>query len=248
MVEKDTTKPTFTGGPRPWKAGSTGATSVTVTLTASEVGTLYWVAYAASAAAPADATALINDATRDTAPSSVVARSATAGVDVSTDAVEIALTRAYKEYQLHFYAVLQDAAQNTSDLSTKIDITTATTVKYTCENGTARTGTPGGSSDIVACQSCSTGFTLKGTPGADNTTCVEDTPTARYTCDNGTPVDGHPQRHQQCEECKACTTGFALSAEKKCVQDSTAPTFTAGPALKAGTIGATSVTVTLTAR
>ena len=61
---------------------------------------------------------------------------------------------------------------------------------------------PTGTADIVACQSCQSGFKLTGAANADGTTCV---------------LDG------------------------------TVPTFTAGPAIKAGSIGATSVTVTLTA-
>ena len=80
-----------------------------------------------------------------------------------------------------------------------------TTTKYTCENGTAKTGAPSGSTDVTACQSCASGYTLSGEAGADNTTCVKD------------------------------------------AVDNTAPTFTVDPAVKADTIGATSVTVTLTA-
>ena len=218
---QDSTAPTFTAGPA-LKAGSTGATSVTVTLTASEVGKVFWVAYAATAAAPADAAALIKDATADPKPTAVVLRSAAATVDTTTDAVEIALTGLTKSTSYTFYAVLQDAAQNTSDLSTKIDITTADAVKYTCENGTPVDGTPAGGSDVVACQRCNDGFKLTGTPGADTTACVEDT-TAQYTCENGTPVDGTPSGTSNVEECTACTTGFTLT-NKKCVKDTATPT------------------------
>ena len=218
---QDSTAPTFTAGPA-LKAGSTGATSATVTLTASEVGKVFWVAYAATAAAPADAAALIKDATADPKPTAVVLRSAAATVDTTTDAVEIALTGLTKSTSYTFYAVLQDAAQNTSDLSTKIDITTADAVKYTCENGTPVDGTPAGGSDVVACQRCNDGFKLTGTPGADTTACVEDT-TAQYTCENGTPVDGTPSGTSNVEECTACTTGFTLT-NKKCVKDTATPT------------------------
>ena len=252
---QDSTAPTFTAGPA-LKAGSTGATSVTVTLTASEVGKVFWVAYAATAAAPADATALIDDATRDTAPSTVVARSATATVvDSSTDAVEIALTGLTKSTNYNFYAVLQDAAQNISALSPKLEITTAGTPKYTCDNGTARTGTPGGTADVVACQTCSTGFTLKGTPGADNTTCVEETTTARYTCDNGIAKTGTPSGTADVVACQSCNPGFKLTAPSggaigengtTCAEDTTPPTFSAAP-MVSGTPSDTSATVTLTA-
>ena len=124
-----------------------------------------------------------------------------------------------------------------------------TAATYICANGTPVTGTPIGSSDVERCQSCASGYTLSGTAGADGTTCVKDS-TAVYTCENGTPVDGTPSGTSNVEECKACNTGFTLSASQQCVADSgdgTAPTFTAPPAVKPGSIGATNVTVTLTA-
>ena len=156
----DSTAPTFTAGPVV-KPGSIGATSVTVTLTASEVGKVFWVLYADGTPTPADAAALIHDATRDTAPSTaVVLRSATAQVDITTDAVEIALTGLTKSTTYNFYAVLQDAAKNTSDLSAKLAIPTATTVKYTCENGTPQDGTPTGTADVAECKACNAGFAL----------------------------------------------------------------------------------------
>ena len=303
VSDTDSTAPTFTAHPAV-KDGSIGATSVTVTLTASEVGTLYWVAYAASATAPADAAVLINDATADLKPTAVVARSATATVESTTDAVEIAVTGLTKSTSYNFYAVLQDAAKNTSDLSPKLEIlTTATakytcvngtakggtpsgtadvvacqscasgytlsgiadvdgttcmkdtpTARYTCENGTAKTGTPSGSSDVVACQSCASGYTLSGIADVDGTTCMKDTPTARYTCENGTAKGGTPSGSSNVVACQSCVSGYTLSGNAgvngtACVADtdSTAPTFTTAPAMKADAIGATSVTVTLTA-
>ena len=226
----DSTKPTFTAGPV-IKAGSIGATSVTVTLTASEVGTLFWALYTEGTQV-ADATALIIDATRDTAPSAVVARSATATVvDTTTDAVEIALAGLTKSTTYNFYAVLQDAAQNISALSAKLAIPTADTVKYTCDNGTARTGTPSGSSDVVACQSCSTGFTLKGTPGADNTTCVA----TQYTCENGTAKTGSTDTNADQVVCATCNPGFKRMAPNggvigddgtTCVEETTTARYT----------------------
>ena len=109
------------------KPGSIGATSVTVTLTASEVGTLFWALYT-DGSAVADAAALINDATADPKPNTVVSRSATATVvDSTTDAVEIVLTGLTKSTSYDFYAVLQDGAANIGALSPKLEITTTTT-------------------------------------------------------------------------------------------------------------------------
>ena len=124
------------------------------------------------------------------------------------------------------------------------------TARYTCENGTPVDGTPvdgtpSGTSNVVACQSCKSGFKLMGSAGENGTTCVQDS-TATYTCENGTPVDGTPSGTSDVEECTACNTGFTLT-EKKCIADtdSTAPTFTDGPRVDASTD--TSATVTLTA-
>ena len=54
------------------------------------------------------------------------------------------------------------------------------TAQYTCENGIAKTGNPSGSSNVVACASCSTGFKLMGEAGAVNTTCVKETAVVVY--------------------------------------------------------------------
>ena len=172
---QDSTAPTFTVGPAV-KADSTGATSVTVTLTASEVGKIFWVLYT-DGSAVADAAALINDATIDTAPTAVVARSATAQVESTTDAVEIALTGLTVSTPYDFYAVLQDSAGNNGVLSAKVEITTVDTARYTCENGTPVSGSPGGSSDVERCMSCASGYTLSGSAGADGTTCTDNPPT-----------------------------------------------------------------------
>ena len=172
---QDSTAPTFTVGPAV-KADSTGATSVTVTLTASEVGKIFWVLYT-DGSAVADAAALINDATIDTAPTAVVARSATAQVESTTDAVEIALTGLTKSTPYDFYAVLQDSAGNNGVLSAKVEITTVDTARYTCENGTPVSGSPGGRSDVERCMSCASGYTLSGSAGADGTTCTDNPPT-----------------------------------------------------------------------
>ena len=170
---------------------------------------------------------------------------------MSTDAVEIALTGLAKSTSYNFYAVLQDTAQNTSDLSSKLVITTATTVKYTCPNGTARTtGTPTGSSDVIACQSCNPGFKLNGTAEENDTTCVATV----YTCENGTAKTGSPAGNSDMGSCQSCASGYTLSGAAggdgtTCVEDttdSTPPTFTTAPALN-GSATANGATVTLTA-
>ena len=202
---EDSTAPTFIEHPA-IKAGSIGATSVTVTLTASELGKLVWVVYI-NGTQVADAAALINDASADPQPSTVVTKSAEAiVVDTSTDALEITVTGLTKNTPYDFYAVLQDAAQNMSALSTTLDIATATTVKYTCANGAAKTGTPTGNTDVVACTSCNGGFKLNGTAGETNTACVATV----YTCENGMPQDGKPTGTADVAECKACNSGFKL--------------------------------------
>ena len=94
-------------------------------------------------------------------------------------------------------------------------------VIYTCDNGTAKTGTPSGSTNVGACQSCNSGYTLSGSAGADGTTCVKDTTdntTAKYICANGTAQTGTPSGSSDVEECIACNNGFTLT-NKKCVAD-----------------------------
>ena len=200
---EDNTAPTFIEQPA-IKAGSIGATSVTVTLTASELGKLVWVVYI-NGTQVADAAALINDASADPQPSTVVAKSAEAiVVDTSTDALEITVTGLTKNTPYDFYAVLQDAAQNMSALSTTLDIATATTAKYTCANGTAKGGAPSGDADVVACASCKSGFKLTGAANADTTACVA----TQYICENGMPQDGKPNTNADVAECKACNSGF----------------------------------------
>ena len=292
----DITTPTFTVQPA-IKTGSIGATSVTVTLTASELGQLVWALYTEGTAV-ADAAALIDDATADPQPSTVVAKSAAAlAVDSSTDALEIAVTGLTKSTSYDFYAVLQDAAQNRSDLSPKLEITTATTLKYTCANGTAKTGAPTtGTTDIVACQRCNGGFKLMGEAGADTTSCVATVYTCpangtaksgrtdtnadqvvcaicnsgfklaapgggtvgdvgttcvdtQYTCDNGTVKSGKPNTTADVVACTSCMSGYKLTGAAgedatACVEDSTAPTFSAGPTPDASTD--TTVTLKLT--
>ena len=234
----DTTVPTFTVAPA-IESGTLTESTVTVTLTANEAGKVFWVLYATDAS-PDSAAALITAASGTTAG---VQRS---GTDVTVDTTEkkVALTSLTPGTSYNFYAVLQDSADNTGELSPQLKITTIAV--YTCENGIAKTGNPTGSSNVVACQSCSDGYVLTGEVGAVNTTCVQDT-AARYTCENGTPVDGAPTGTTTVEECKACNNGFTLT-NKQCVAesgDTTPPTFTAGPTVDTSTD--TGVTITLTA-
>ena len=243
---QDGTVPTFTAGPA-IKAGSIGATSVTVTLTASELGQLVWVVYT-EGTVPATATTLIDDASADPQPSTVVAKSAGAlAVDTTTDALEIAVTGLEQNTSYDFYAVLRDAAKNMSDLSEKLVITTTNTVKYTCANGTAKGGAPSGTADVVACASCKSGFKLNGAANADNTNCIATV----YTCDNGTAKSGKPSGTADIDACQSCSTGYVLMGGAAnadgttCVQDTTKPTFTQAPAVDGTT--ANGATVKLTA-
>ena len=237
VVEKDTTAPAFTTAPA--LDGSTTANGATVTLTASEAGTLFWVLYASTDASPDTAAALIQDASDDS--STGVQRSGTF-VKVTTDEKTITLSQLTPATTYNFYAVLQDTAGNTGKVSPKLEITTVATGSYTCENGTAKTGSPG-ASDVVACQSCNPGFKLNGTAEENDTTCVA----TQYTCENGIPQDGTPTGTADVAECKACDTGFTLNTEKKCVKDAvdnTAPTFSAGPTLDTSTVNGATVKLT----
>ena len=237
----DTTAPTFTVAPA-IESGTLTESTVTVTLTANEAGKVFWVLYASTDASPDTAAALI------AAASGTSAGEQRSGTDVTVDTTEkkVALTSLTPGTSYTFYAVLQDSADNTGELSPQLKITTIAV--YTCENGIAKTGNPSGTSNIVACQSCKSGFTLSGAAGADTTTCVQDT-TTRYTCNNGTPVDGTPSGGSTIEECKSCNNGFTLT-NTKCIADSgdsTPPTFTTAPALQSGTLTESTVTIALTA-
>ena len=112
----DTTEPTFSAGPA-LKAGSETPSGATVVLTASEDATLYWVLYEAS------------DATPDTAATVIGHAIASGGiqrgvVDITTDTREIDLTGLAPDTPYNFYAVLQDAATNTSARSARVTLTT----------------------------------------------------------------------------------------------------------------------------
>ena len=238
----DTTAPTFTVAPA-IESGTLTESTVTVTLTANEAGKVFWVLYAENDASPDSAEALI------TAASGTSAGVQQSGTDVTVDTAtqkKVALTALTPVTSYNFYAVLQDTAGNTGEISPQLKITTIAV--YTCENGIAKTGNPSGTSNIVACQSCNTGYVLTGEVGAVNTTCVQDT-AARYTCNNGTPVDGTPSGGSTIEECKSCNSGFTLT-NKQCIADSgdtTPPTFTTAPALQSGTLTESTVTIALTA-
>ena len=223
----DSTAPTFTDGPTVDGTTDTGAT---VKLTADEAGKLFWVLYADGTAAPVTAAALIQDASGDSA--GVKRSGASQTVDAATEKT-VTITGLEAGITYNFYAVLQDSAGNTSDLSKKLEITTAmttTTGSYTCENGIAKGGTPTGSTDVEACQSCSDGFKLMapsgGAIGDDGTTCVAES-TAVYTCDNGTAKSGNPGGTADIVACQSCMSGFKLKGAANvdgttCVVESTA--------------------------
>ena len=133
----DTTKPTFSVAPM---LDSSTDTGVTVTLTASEVVTLYWTVYTDEKEAPPDAETLIGDATADTQPATISARSVTDGVAVTTAAHTIAISGLTPGATHYFYAVLVDAADNKSDVSLKVEFTTAAGVVFAEEFLSANIG------------------------------------------------------------------------------------------------------------
>ena len=124
VVDSDTTAPTFTESPA--LNGDPTANGVTVTLTASEVGTLFWVLYAGSDASPDTAAVLMKDASDDS--SAGVQRSGTF-VKVTTDEKTIPLSQLTPATPYNFYAVLKDSAGNTGKVSAKIEITTVAAPK-----------------------------------------------------------------------------------------------------------------------
>ena len=89
--------------------------------------------------------------------------------------------------------------------------TTCVDTEYTCPDGIAKTGSkPAGTSDIVACQSCSDGFRLMGDAGDPNTTCVA----IKYICPNGTVVTTAPPTTgtADVESCTECKDGYVLGS------------------------------------
>ena len=103
-------------------------------------------------------------------------------------------------------AAVNDEANTNNNCSASVTVTVSTI--YTCSNGAAKSGTPGGTADVGACQSCSGGFKLSGTPGDVATTCVETV----YTCSNGTPTTGSkPAGNSDVGACQSCSDGFKLS-------------------------------------
>ena len=112
----DTTEPTFSAGPA-LKAGSETPSGATVVLTASEDATLYWVLYEASDATPDTAATVIGHAIGSGGTKRGV-------VDITTDTREIDLTGLAPDTPYKFYAVLKDAATNTSARSARVTLTT----------------------------------------------------------------------------------------------------------------------------
>ena len=201
ITTADVTAPTFSAQPAV-KDGTLAADAFTVTLTSDETAKLFWAVYT-NGTAVADADALLMAVTADPQPGTVVARSVAAGVDVTTAPKEVAVSGLTAGTDYDFYAALQDDAGNTL-LSNKLDIATA--IGYTCTNGASKAGTHSGASNIVACQSCDSGFKLTDNAGADNTECVDTV----YTCANGTEEDGKPNTNADAAACKACNSGYSL--------------------------------------
>ena len=205
VADTDSTAPTFTAGPT---LDTSTDTTATVTLTASEVGKVFWLLYASTDSSPDSAAALIKDASDDS--STGVQRSGTnVTVDAATEKT-VPLSGLTPGTTYTFYAVLQDAAKNTSDLSPRLEIPTADNVKYTCVNGTAKPGTPSGTSNVEECIACNAGFTLNA-----EKKCVASA--ATYICTNGTPVDGTADS-AGIEKCASCNIGHIPSGNQ-CLRD-----------------------------
>ena len=182
----DKTPPAFASGKAPALDGSATANGATVKFTANEAGKVFWVLYASSDASPDNAADLIADAS-----------GSTVGVKQSGDSVAVAendektvtLSGLTAGITYNFYAVLQDSAGNNGAVSAKLVVTTASTASYICTNGTAKTGTPAGTTDVVACQTCESGYTPTGTLGEENTDCTDQT---APTFDTAPALDGTP--------------------------------------------------------
>lgn len=104
----------------------TTATSAMVSLTASRVGKLFWVVYVDDTDAPVDAAALIADAGKaKSAP--IVDNSGSSGETISEagKTVTVSIDGLTEVTNYDFYAVVQDAAGNSSALSDKLDISIA---------------------------------------------------------------------------------------------------------------------------
>ena len=196
----DTTKPTFTAGPT---LDTSTDTTATITLTAREAGKLFWVLYLVGTPAPADAAALIAAASGGTAGEQRSGASAT----VTTAEETLTITGLTAATSYDFYAVLQDGAANTGDVSTKLTITTAAI--YTCTDGMPKAGTHSGASNRDACQSCNSGFKLSGEAGATNTTCEATV----YSCPaNGIAKSGRTDTTADQVVCATCNPGFKQMA------------------------------------
>ena len=103
-------------------------------------------------------------------------------------------------------AAVTDEANTNNNCSASVTITVSAI--YTCSNGNAKTGNPAGNTDVGACQSCSGGFKLSGTPGDVDTTCVDTV----YTCNNGNPTTGSkPAGTADIGACQSCSDSFKLS-------------------------------------
>ena len=77
-----------------------------------------------------------------------------------------------------------------------------TPTRYTCENGTASPGNPGGNMDVIQCAMCSTGYYR-----SPANLCLV---AGSYTCENGTVQGGHPSGPSDVEFCSSCNSGYLI--------------------------------------
>ena len=85
--------------------------------------------------------------------------------------------------------------------------------KYTCTNGTVKSGMPDGTADVEYCDACNSGFTKSG----DNRCVDASSQNGKYTCTNGTVKSGMPDGTADVEYCDACNSGFIQSGDNRCI-------------------------------
>ena len=183
----DVTPPAFASGKAPAVDGRPTANGATVKFTATEAGKVFWVLYADSTADAPSPDDLITAASGST----IGVKQSGANDAVTTAEKTVTITGLIAGITYDFYAVLQDSAGNNGAVSHKLVVTTSSTASYICTNGTAKTGNPAGSTDVVACQTCESGYTPTGTLGEENTDCTDKTPPA-FASGKAPAVDGRP--------------------------------------------------------
>ena len=263
----DKIPPTFIGGPT---FGTSTDTSATVTLTASEAGKLFWVLYADGALTTApSAAALIAAASGGSAGEQRSGASET--VDAATEKT-VTLTGLTASTTYDFYAVLQDSTGNNGTVSPKLEITTAATPDKTPPTfiGGPTFGTSTETTATVTLTASEAGklFWVLYADGALTTA-----PSAAALIAAASGGSAGEQRSGASETVDAATektvtlTGLTASTTydfyavlqdsvgnngvisavvEITTPDNTAPTFSAQPAVKVGTLAPETATVTLT--